>query len=94
MPPKADPAWGMHTQDVTKEELKGGIRVSVKGWKCWYCSKCFYNKNVKRLLVHLCGDRIGRDSGSAELCSEETNPISEETTWSLNLSWSARRRSR
>ena len=34
MPPKADPVWEKHTEDVTKEEEKAGIIITVKGWMC------------------------------------------------------------
>jgi hypothetical protein len=80
MAPVADPAWAKHTVGLSKEEEKAGMMVTVKGWTCRYCSKNFWNKNLKRLLAHLCGDRdAGLSSGAAELCSEETLPISDET---------------
>ena len=34
MPLKGDPAWDAHTTDVTKEDLKAGIPVTIKGWNC------------------------------------------------------------
>ena len=77
MPPAADPMWGKHAKETTKEEAKAGIMVTVKGWKCNHCSKSFWNKDLKRLLAHLSGD--ASVCTTAELCSEATMPISEET---------------
>ena len=77
MPRASDPAWAAHTKEVTKEETKAGIVVTIKGWTCTYCSKDFWNRNLFRLLAHLCGDRELCKEG--ELCSEATKPISATT---------------
>ena len=75
MPHKGDPAWHAHTTEATKEDLKAGIPVMVKGWKCKHCSKDFWNKDVTRLMSHL----SGQGGCSIEQCSEVTKPISDET---------------
>jgi hypothetical protein len=76
-PPRRTPRWAKHTQDVTNDDHKSGILVTIKGWKCLYCSRSFWNSNVKRLLAHLSGDRDA--CVAAMLCSEEKNPIAEAT---------------
>ena len=57
MPRVENPAWEEHTAAVDKQEQKAGILVVVKGWKCNYCSKSFWNRQLDRLLGHLSCDK-------------------------------------
>ena len=63
MPRQKDPAWASHTVVIEKEENKAGIAVTVKGWKCRYCKKYFWNHALMRLFEHLTFDSAMCTSG-------------------------------
>ena len=69
--------------------------VTIKGWTCTYCSKDFWNRNLFRLLAHLCGDRelckegelVGKIDEAKKLATSLQSYPAEELMWLISTAW-------
>ena len=85
MPRASTGAWEKHTTEVSREEEKNGIVVTVKGWACNYCGGEFFNRSAKRLLGHICCDKALCPHGITT-CS--TSKVPPEVSLKYSYKWS------
>ena len=51
---KSSDLWLAHTNSVDETIEKAGIPVLRKGWECKHCGDKHYNKDLARLVHHIC----------------------------------------